>query len=120
MNMREVARIVYRLMDDKDKEDFSAKDVTLQDENGEKKNIRMGGVKLLFAQITGYAEKMEVYRCLLETIGISRPLQDELMTEAEAEERQKKSLILPQTGGLSSTLSQVNTDGHSIRSGDSP
>lgn len=120
MRMMDVARIAFRLLEETDKEDFAAREVTLMDDAGESRAVRMGGAKLLFAMISGYAEKMEIYRALLVTIGISRPLQDELVAEAERETSQKKSREEPLTGERSLTSSPVSTDGSSPTSESSP
>lgn len=110
----EIARIAFRQMEPEDQADFAAREVKLMNEEGETEVVRLGGYRLLLALIQGTAEKIAIYRALLETIGISRPMQDRLM----GEEAQKKSELAPvpraessSTGESSLISSPVNTDG---------
>lgn len=84
IDMQEISKIVFRLMDDKDKEEFIRRDVTfIDEETGEKKQTQIGGAELLYYHIVGPIEKIEIFRALLATIGVSRQLQDSLMEKVE-------------------------------------
>jgi hypothetical protein len=109
IKMKEICRIVFRLLDDEDKEDFLARDVTIINEMGEKLTQRMGGSELMFLLISGYAEKIEIFEALLQTIGISRPMLNQLKDEVGAPIREEKKT--PRTGHMSSTSSRRSTDG---------
>jgi len=114
IKIAEIAEIAFNQLEDTDKEDFVAQDVTIVDGKGEKHSIRLGGAQLLAKLIRGYDDKLAVFRSLIETIGISRPMFDGLVAEAEAQE--KKSLTSPRnqlTGDGSLTPSPQNTGGPS-------
>lgn len=104
IEMRGVCRIVYRLMEDEDRESLSSRKVTLMNEAGEKVSETKGGVELLYCLISGHAEKMAVFEALLQTIGISRPMMKQL-TEDEKKNKPMppKPLKSRQTGRKSST-----------------
>lgn len=77
-NIRTVAAIIFHQMEETDKTDFAAQDVTIMDENGETETMRLGGEKLFFSMVRGPSEKMELYKALMLTLGISQPIIDEL------------------------------------------
>ncbi len=104
LKMKEVCKIVFHQMEEEDKQDFLAIDVEFINEKGEKLLKRMGGSDLLMIHILGYSEKIALYEALMETIGLSRPLQKKLSEE------EKKSSPLP-IGPKSSISSPMNTDG---------
>lgn len=76
--IRDIAAIIYHQMDEDDKRDFAAQDVTIMNEAGESETLRIGGEKLFFSMVHGPAEKLELYKALLVTLGISQPVIDEL------------------------------------------
>lgn len=128
MKMKEICRIVYRILEDEDKKEFKAKNVLLINEEGEEVEKRIGGYELLFLQIAGYSEKLEIFKSLLQTIGVSRGLQETLFEDNpkanEKQSSQKKSppesvQITPDTTN-SSTSSQANMDGQSSTSPPAP
>lgn len=118
IRMKDICRIVFRLMDEDDKQDFAAKDVAFMNEEGETLEKRMGGAELLFVLVSGYAEKIEIFQALLTTIGVSRPMQ-EALEEADAEGGEKKSQ-LKQTGQQPSTSSRMSTVGQRLKSSPAP
>lgn len=91
IRMKEVCRIVFHQLEEEDKEDFLSREVTFINEEGEKQSVKMGGAELLFALISGHAEKVKIFEALLRTIGISRPLMEKLEADTKAEEAQKKT-----------------------------
>lgn len=103
IKMNEISRIVYRLI--KDKKDFVAREISEIDEQGIEHKKMVGGAALLHSKITGVNEKFAVYRALLTTIGISRPILDDLM----GEEDQKKNQVKKTTGERSTTRSRTST-----------
>lgn len=106
VKMKEICRIIFRLMDEGDKEEFAAQDVTIMNEQGEKITKRLGGSELLFLMISGFQEKIDIFQALLQTIGVSRPLMDKL-----SEEEKKNEPVSPQTGLPPLTFSRASTGG---------
>lgn len=116
MEMRPICRIVFHLLDEKSKEHFAKQTVTIMNEEGDKVSETKGGAELLYCLISGFDEKMKVFQALLETIGLSRPIQEKFV-EAEKKKLQDlaKSIPTPSatepTGPGSSTPSLTSTDG---------
>lgn len=81
MNIKEISRIVFRLLKTEDKLFFKPQDVLFVNENGESEEIKLGGVELLRSMVIGNEEKLALMMALLENIGISRPVLDELSKE---------------------------------------
>lgn len=106
VKMKEICRIVFRLLEDDSKQEFRAKDVELINEEGESMTVRLGGAELLMCLVSGYGEKIQIIEALMDTLGASRPVRDKL---TKAEEDQKKSQ--KPIGQKSSTSSQPSTDG---------
>ena len=73
LRMDKIARIVFRLLTDESKLFFQTQDIETVDEEGNKKTIKVGGVKMLQMAISGYENKINVVVALLECIGFSRP-----------------------------------------------
>lgn len=105
MRWVEIARIVFHQLHDEDRAEFAKQTVTIVNEQGERINETIGGVDLMFRMIHGYADKKAMYDALLEALGLSKPIQEKLLSGD-----QKKSLVL-QVGQTSSTDSQASTDG---------
>jgi len=104
-----LSRVVFRLMTEESKKDFLEKDVTFIDESGHEIHQKLGGSELLLHCISGVNEKIEVMQAFLQTLGISRPMQDEIIKEEEKKNQvnQSKTSI----GGKLSTSSAQNMDG---------
>lgn len=115
--IRDILRIAYHQLCDEDKKEFKAREVRLQDEDGEERTERMGGVRLLFARVTGEDEQYAILQALLKARGVSQPLMEELVAEVSGAPAQKKSDETdPSTGEKFSTSLQPNTDGPSSTS----
>ena len=94
INIKEISRIVFRLLVDDDKKFFKKREVKIVNEEGDEDKIELGGVNLLRALISGISDKTGLLESLLENIGLSRP-QIKEMGEAGLvleEEEEKKSL----------------------------
>jgi hypothetical protein len=89
VRMKEVCRIVFHQLEDEDKEDFLARDVTVINEQGEKLTQRLGGAELFSLFISGQTEKIKIFEALLQTIGISRPMLDEFKKDSESSTEKK-------------------------------
>jgi hypothetical protein len=87
IKMKEICRIVFHQLEEEDKVDFLAQDVTIINEEGEKITQRIGGAELLFILISGYAEKISIFQALLATIGVSRPMLDKLEQDITSTEK---------------------------------
>lgn len=88
MQMRQVCRIVFHLLEEESKEHFAKTTVTIMNEEGDRVSETLGGAELLYALVSGFDEKMVVFQALLETIGISRPVQEKFV-EAEKKKLQE-------------------------------
>jgi hypothetical protein len=77
VNIKEISRIVFRLLRTDSKKLFKKQTVEIVDENGNCEDIELGGLDLLRTMIVGWPEKIALYNCLLDNIGISRPELDE-------------------------------------------
>lgn len=110
IRMKDICRIVFRLMVEEDKQDFKAIDVQFINEEGETLDKRMGGAELLFIQVSGYPEKIEIFQALLTTIGVSRPMQEKL------ESGEKKSQLKRPIGQQPLTSSRMSMDGQQKKS----
>jgi len=73
VNIKEISRIVYRLLNNESKSLFKKQMVTFIDENGDSAELELGGVELLRTMISGWEEKLALLNALLENIGASRP-----------------------------------------------
>lgn len=87
VNIQEICRIIFRLLDEESKKFFQKQDVNIIDENGEQITETLGGVQLLYSLISGWDEKIKLLNKLLENIGISR---GEDMDEDSPSEDKKK------------------------------
>ena len=105
MKMKEVCRILFHQLVEEDKADFAATDVVFMNEEGETLRKRVGGAELLYIQVSGFAEKIEIFEALMQTLGCSRPVLEKLT----GVEREKKSL--QPTGPESLTFSRMSTPG---------
>lgn len=118
-DMDGLGRIVWRLMREEDRQSFPASEIQETDESGDTRTVRKGGVALLVSNICGLAEKLCIYNALMQTIGISKPILDELMQE-ELKKNWPAGMTTPSVGEMSSMLSHPSTAGRSIISGNSP
>lgn len=113
-----LGRIVWRLMREEDRKQFPTSEIDETGEDGVTRKIQVGGVKLLISCIVGIHEKLALHQALLQTIGISKPILDELMEE-ELKKNLAQASLIPSAGEASSTSSPQSTDGPSITSGSS-
>lgn len=73
IDMDEICRIAFRLMDNESKLFFKMKEVTFATEDGEEITENIGGIKLLKAMVSGLEEKIAILQALNDTFGVSRP-----------------------------------------------
>lgn len=91
IRMKEICQIVFHQMEEESKAYFAAKDITFMDDNGESKTHRVGGAALLLCMISGgMTEKLEIFNALMETVGISRPIQDRLVASDQLKKKQSR------------------------------
>lgn len=76
VNMLEISRIVFRLLNNDDKMFFKSREVTFITENGDELTEVIGGVTLLRELISGPQEKLAILNALNDTFGVSRPVAD--------------------------------------------
>jgi len=89
-DMGELSRIIFRLMRVEDQQKFSPQKLTIVNEEGETSETVLGGAKLLRTLISGVNEKVEITRSLMETIGISRAIQEKFESGEITEEEIRK------------------------------
>lgn len=96
MDMQQLSRLVFRLLSDEDRTEFAKRKVKFIDEEGNYIEREVGGVALFKGVLSGMNDKIEVVRALLETIGISRPMQDKLekgeIKESDIDVKKKKKI----------------------------
>ncbi len=107
MQMKEICRIAFHLMEGEEKRDFIVREVKFIDDAGNELVEVRGGYELLFFCVQGLDERLAIYKALLQTIGVSRPKLDKLLSD----ESQKKSIRKKLTGQKSSTCSARSTAG---------
>lgn len=90
INIKEISRIVFRLLKPEDRLFFKKRVITLINEEGEEGEVEMGGVVLLQSLISGWEEKIAILNALLKNIGLSRPEINEENTGEESKKKQKK------------------------------
>lgn len=73
LNIKEISRIVFRLLRPEDKAFFKKQTITLVNEEGEEGDVEMGGVAMLQSLISGWDEKIQILNALMKNIGLSRP-----------------------------------------------
>jgi hypothetical protein len=109
IQMEPICRIVFRQLEEKDKEDFLEQTVTLINEKGQKISETKGGSELLLCLICGFEEKIQIFKALMKTIGISRPILEQIgqtsKTQSPPEEKKRH------VGPKSSTSSRKSTVG---------
>jgi len=73
IDIKEISRIVYRLIKEDDKLIFKSKDVVFITESGESIEKKLGGLELLRHMVFGWDDKLALYYALIDNIGVSRP-----------------------------------------------
>lgn len=76
-------RIIFHQLKDEDKLKFKAIDLTIIDESGTEFKGKIGGWKLLRQKVSGVKEKADLFTALAQTVGISRPMWDKILTDEE-------------------------------------
>lgn len=73
INIKEISRIVFRLLDNESKKAFKAQDVDIILEDGSVVTKNLGGVELLRNACVGWDDKLALIEALNVAIGNSRP-----------------------------------------------
>lgn len=84
VNIKEISKIVFRLLDNESKKIFKKQIVEMIDENGDSSEVELGGVELFRSMIIGWDEKVALLNALLENIGLSRPAEKEIDVKKKA------------------------------------
>ena len=92
IRLDEICRIAFHMMETDSKAELSPRERREVDENGVESIVKIGGVALFKTLIVDTKDKMAVLQSLLETIGISRPVQDQLL----ADQQEKKNHLIGQ------------------------
>lgn len=107
----EMSRIVFHQLVPEDQAFFAQQEITFTDEHGNSQKEKLGGVKMLQTLIMGPQETANVIMALVEAIGVSKPMLDEL-----EKQELKKKVEPPPIGPTSSTSLESNTDGQANKS----
>jgi len=121
----DICRIAYRQLEDRS--EFVKQKVKIVNEQGDHEETEIGGLDLFYAIVRGMEEKMAILQALLSAIGLSRPIQDELIAD-EISNLKKKAEAAANTATQSpksespsgpnvSTSSPTSTGGQPIISG---
>lgn len=86
IKLSELCRILYRVLDDK--KDFLAKDVEEVNDDGELVKRRLKGHEVLMQSLEGKQVQIDIVEAILQTIGISRPMLEELQGSEEPKKKQ--------------------------------
>ena len=73
VNIKEISRIVFRLMNIEGKKIFKKQSVDFVTEDGEVLEQEIGGVELLRNACVGWEDKLALLNSLIDNMGISRP-----------------------------------------------
>lgn len=84
-----VARMIYRLIEDKD--DFKAKEFKEINEDGVEEKIKVGGYKILLGMIKGFKEQIDLIASLAECIGASNEYLGQIREFGAMAEQEKKN-----------------------------
>jgi hypothetical protein len=112
----EIAKIAFHQMEIEDQRSFRLQDVTVVDGDGVEHVRTLGGYALFFRFISGLDEKVAIYTALLRTIGVSRPLVEDLEREVGISGEKKRTQNTKPTGRKSLTHSSVSTAGRKRKS----
>lgn len=93
VRVNDLCRILYRLMDNEHKKDFAPIKQIDYDENGYEIEKSIGGIELLSSFIVGIQDKIAIINCILEAIGISQPMRDQIEDEENKKKIIKSQLI---------------------------
>jgi hypothetical protein len=102
-DFEQIARIVYHQLTLDDQMFLKKQSVKIVNEDGDEKEIVLGGVNLFLSLVTGLAEQRTIIEAMTQTFGISKSLMDEAIADDE-----KKSQLI---GQESATPSEASTDG---------
>jgi len=72
-NFSDIIFATYRLLNNESKGYLVKQEVTTYDDDGNEKDITIGGVELLKKLISGNAEKEDVIKALIENVGVNSP-----------------------------------------------
>lgn len=73
INMIELCRVVFQLLDIKDKKFLKKQEVDFVNENGDISSKEIGGVDLLLSLVSGDAEKIGILNAVEKVFQSSRP-----------------------------------------------
>lgn len=86
-DFKEICRIAYRLL--LNKSEFKVRPVKFIDENGKEESITLGGLTLFYRCITCFEDKIAVTIALVETMGMSREIFDNVKEMLQGNDKKK-------------------------------
>lgn len=92
--LHEICKLAYRLMDYESKTLFKKKIVKYIDDKGDEFEQEIGGVDLFYSMFSNYKDIENLFKSLIETIGLSRPVIEQI----EKEEAKKKHPAMKKIG----------------------
>jgi len=84
-----LSKLAFRLLDEKSKQILKKRKVKFIDEEGNEKTKTVGGIELFRQMIGSVEDKVILCTALLETIGYSREIQDQLYKDLSGDEKKK-------------------------------
>lgn len=111
-----ICRLIYRLMDSKDRADFLAQEVEIVNDEGDKITERMTGPQVLFVSLAGLEEGVALIGALGRAIMLSNPLiakavEEEVKKNLSKIQASPKNPSRPSTGRKFSIHSKANMGG---------
>ena len=106
MDMVQICRLVYQLLENECKKDFMKKSYEFVDEKGNSVTMELGGVDALIALVCGEQEHVAMLQALMQSRGITPKA-----AEAVSQMDESKKKMSESTGEGSSTSSDMNTGG---------
>ena len=88
----EISRIVFRLLEIESKKLFKKQKVDFVTEDGDVKEVELGGVELLKRACVGWDDKMALIQALIDNLNISRPEQKETSKKKRSRKRNGNEL----------------------------
>ena len=115
MDMAELSKLAYHQLIEEDREKLKAIEVKQLDDDGVGVTVVVTGWERIWKGIRGPKDKIELYKSLLQLMGLSRPTLSKLTTAEQKEVKKNKNPEVPTEpiGAKSTTDLPVNTGGPS-------
>jgi len=102
MQMDKIARVIFRLL--VEKADFASIQVDEYNDDGDSVSVKVTGPQRVMEAIRGQGHQVKVLQGLLETMGLSRPVMEELEKDSKVKKKVSPKKKSKRTGEISSTV----------------